>query len=168
MRGNDVRRGGPTRRELIAAGGASALALTAGMGLAERPAVASGVVFDDRSGSGQRRPGDPGIQGVMVCNGREVVLTDAVGHWRLPIADGDSVFVVKPPHWSTPLGPGGVPRFSYLHQPRGTPGEVAYRHAGVGPTGPLPASIDFPLPINQVRIRSTIRIWRFRSCNPRV
>jgi hypothetical protein len=145
MQDDQTSRRGPTRRELIAAGGASALALTTGRGLAEPPAWASGFVFEDRSGTGRRRPGDPGIAGVMVSNGRDVVLTDQDGHWRLPIAEGESVFVIKPPHWSTPVGRSGVPRFSYLHQPSGTPGDVKYRHDGIAPTGPLPASIDFPL-----------------------
>ncbi len=145
MPDDGARRAGPTRRELIAAGGASALALSAGVGLSERPMVASGVVFDDRSGTGQRRQGDPGISNVMVSNGRDVVLTDTDGRWRLTLVEGDSVFVIKPPHWSTPLHGGSVPSFSYLHQPRGTPLDVDYRHAGLAPTGPLPASIDFPL-----------------------
>jgi hypothetical protein len=81
----------------------------------------------------------------MVSNGRDVVLTDTQGRWRIPVRAGDSLFVVKPPHWSTPLGAGGVPRFSRLHQPLGSPCDIAYRHAGIAPTGALPASIDFPL-----------------------
>lgn len=134
---------GPTRREVIAAAGASALALSAGAGLSQRPAVASGFVFEDRSRTGTRQPGDPGIAGVLVSNGRDVVPTDPDGRWRLSVADGDSLFVIKPPHWTPPLGLGGVPQFSRLHQPHGSP--AGYRHAGVAPTGPLPASIDFPL-----------------------
>jgi hypothetical protein len=59
--------------------------------------------------------------------------------------DGDSLFVIKPPHWMTPVGQGGVPQFSHLHQPLGSPEGAGYRHAGVAPTGPLPASIDIPL-----------------------
>ena len=146
MQGDDERRARPTRREVMAAAGASALALTAGSGLrrSSRP-WRRGVVFDDRSGAGRRRPGDPGIAGVMVSNGRDVVRTDADGRWRLPVADGDSVFVIKPPHWSAPVGPGGVPQFSYLHQPDGSPKDLRYHHAGVSPTATLPRSIDFPL-----------------------
>jgi len=145
MQRDDSGRPRPTRREVIAAAGASALALTAGVGFAERPTVASGHVFHDRSETGRRRDGDPGIPGVMVSNGRDVVLTDADGRWRLPVADGDSVFVIKPPYWTTPVGIGGVPLFSYLHRPQGSPRDISYRHAGVAPTGALPAGIDFPL-----------------------
>src|SRR5947208_1441215 len=115
MDNGGTRRAGPTRREVMAAAGASALALTAGTGLANAPAVASGCVFEDRHGSGRRRAEDRGIAGVMVSNGRDVVRTDAEGRWRLAVADGDSLFVIKPPHWSTPVGLGGVPQFSWLH-----------------------------------------------------
>ena len=48
----------PSRREVITGAGASALALTAGPGFAARSLVASGVVFEDRSGDGIRQPGD--------------------------------------------------------------------------------------------------------------
>src|SRR5262249_19749816 len=114
-------------------------------GLAERPAVARGTVFEDRRGMGLRRTGDPGVAGVLVSNGRDVARTDADGRWSLPVFDGDSLFVIKPPGWITPIGPTGIPCFSYLHQPHGTPATEATRHRGVAPTGPLPASIDFPL-----------------------
>jgi len=144
MHDRSAQRGRPSRREVIAGTGASAIALTAGAGFAGRPQSAAGTVYEDRSGSGRREPGDPGIAGVLVSNGRDTARTDAEGRWRLQVADGDSLFVIKPPHWATPTGPGGIPRFSYLHQPLGSPG-MPYRHAGVAPTGPLPASIDFPL-----------------------
>ena len=114
-----------------------------GPGFAARSLVASGTVFEARSADGQRRRGDRGLADVLVSNGRDVVKTDAEGRWWLPVAPGDSVFVVKPPNWSTPLHPHGLPRFSLLHQPLGSP--VSHRHPGVASTGPLPASIDFAL-----------------------
>lgn len=101
----------PSRRQIIAAGAASVLTLSGGLGVAA-PVVASGTVFHDRRGAGTRRPGDPGIAGVMVSNGRDVVLTDSEGRWRLPAAAGDDVFLIKPPHWATPIGSGGVPCIS--------------------------------------------------------
>jgi hypothetical protein len=143
QRGDKASRTGATRREIMAAAGASAVALSIGAGLSSRPAVATGTVFEDRGGTGRRRPGDPGIPGILVSNGRDVARTDADGRWRLPVADGDSLFVVKPANWSTPIGPGGLPQFSYLHHPGGSPDGLYHR--GVAPTGELPASIDFPL-----------------------
>ena len=102
-----------TRREILAAVSASALALSTGVGFAKSRAVATGRVFHDRSGTSRRSRGDPGIPEVMVSNGRNVVVTDSEGRWRLPIADGDGVFVIKPSGWTTPYGLGGVPRSFY-------------------------------------------------------
>src|SRR5437762_13131564 len=99
----------------------------------------------------------------MVSNGRDVVLTDADGRWRLPVADGDSVFVIKPPYWTTPVGIGGVPLFSYLHRPQGSPRDISYRHAGVAPTGALPAGIDFLSDARRRALVSKSRCWPTRS-----
>lgn len=108
-------------------------------------AMARGVVFDDRHGDGRRRPGDPGIPGVMVSNGRDVALTGADGSWGLPVEPGDSIFVVKPPQWATPTSLGGVPRFSWLHEPEASPEDLNGPYPVAAPGRPLPASIDFPL-----------------------
>src|SRR5262249_39404503 len=107
--------------------------------------VARGTVYEDSRGEGPRRAGDRGIADVMVSNGRDVVLTEADGTWALPVGSGDHLFVIKPPHWITRLSPSGVPLFAYLHQPEGTPGHLATPFPVVPATGPLPASIDFPL-----------------------
>ena len=98
----------PTRREVLAAFGCSTLALSIGPGHGYAASTVSGTVFHDRGGSGRRRWGDPGIPGVMVSNGRDVVVTDGDGRWRLNVVETDSVFVIKPPHWTTPLA-GSLP-----------------------------------------------------------
>ena len=134
------------------------MALTTGVGLAAPPALASGLVFEDRNGSGKREPGSRGIAGVMVSNGCDIVRTDTEGRWRLPIADGESVFVIKPPHWSTPLGLGGVPQFSRLHQPGGSPKDIPYRHAGVTGTGPLLALVSIGT-LGIAVDEHTLRLW---------
>lgn len=101
-----------------------------------------GVVFHDRSGTGKRQAGDPGVAGVSVSNGREVVKTDKKGRYKLPIEDGMVVFVVKPSGWSVPVNSEGLPQFHYVHRPNGSP---KLRYAGIAPTGNLPASVDFAL-----------------------
>jgi len=131
----------PSRREVMTAG-ASALALTTVSGFAPPLAMARGTVFADGDGTGIRRPGHRGLPDVLVSNGCDVVRTDAEGRWSLPIAAGDSVFVIKPSGWSTPHSSHGLPRFSYLHQPTGS---SHLRYAGIAPTGALPSSIDFAL-----------------------
>jgi hypothetical protein len=108
--------------------------------------TAQGTVFEDRDGNGRRQPGSPGVPNVMVSNGRDVVTTDAEGRWTLPVRSGDSIFVIKPTGWMTPLAPEThLPQFSYIYQPQGTPAGIGLRYPGIAPTGPLPASIDFPL-----------------------
>ena len=137
-----------TRREAVIGLGASAAALSLparAQARTEPPATASGVVFEDFSGTGRRQAGDPGLPGIMVSNGRDVVRTDADGRYALPVADGDAVFVVKPSGFRVPLDADNLPRFSYVHRPNGTPAEPRMRFRGLAPTGPLPASLDFPL-----------------------
>src|SRR5580700_6829029 len=63
-----------TRRDVVRGGGAAFTLATAASSV--RPAfalddgslVATGVVFEDRSGTGRRQAGDPGIAGVLVSN----------------------------------------------------------------------------------------------------
>jgi hypothetical protein len=160
----EARREGPSRRELMAGIGASAVALSAGAALSERQAIATGFVFEDRRGSGVRRRGDSGIPGVLVSNGRDVVKTEADGSWRLPVANGDSLFVIKPPGWTTPTGKGGIPQFSYLHQPDGTPDHLGLHHKGVAPTGALPATVDFAL--RRQEERSEFEVLLFADTQP--
>ena len=107
---------------------------------ADAPTTAVGTVYET-TGTGRR-----GVTGIMVSNGEDVVLTDEHGKWSLPTRDGDSLFVIKPTGWMTPVDPQtGLPDYAYLHRPNGTPSSVALRFAGVAPTGPLPPSIDFEL-----------------------
>lgn len=121
--------------------GALILAL-AGVARAAEPHEARGRVFDDLNRNGRLDPQERGIPGVLVSNGRQVVRTDADGAWRLPVDDDCTLFVIKPSGWMTPVDRHQLPRFFYTHKPKGSP---TLRFGGVPPTGPLPASIDFPL-----------------------
>jgi len=106
--------------------------------------VARGRVFHDEDADGRRGARERGLPGVLVSNGSEIAITDAEGRYALPIDPEDAiVFVLKPRDWSTPLDSFETPRFAYLHRPRGSP--QALRPHGVAPSGPLRASIDFPL-----------------------
>jgi hypothetical protein len=103
---------------------------------------ARGVVFLDKNDNRQLDDGEKGLAGVRVSNGREIVKTDEAGRYEISVDDDDIVFVIKPRGMRTPLSEDKLPRFYYIHKPQGSP---ASRFAGVAPTGPLPASIDFPL-----------------------
>ncbi len=102
-----------------------------------------GVVFHDANGNGALDAGEPGIEGVQVSNGSDVTTTDGAGGYRLPATDDMIVFVVKPRNWRPPVDAHNLPQFFYRHKPNGSPADLDF--AGVAPTGPLPASVDFPL-----------------------
>ncbi len=86
------------------------------------------------------------MPGVLVSNGRDVAVTDASGRYSLPLPDECVIFIIKPRGFMPPLEPAtNLPRFHYLHQPKGSPAGLNLTFDGIAPTGPLPASIDFAL-----------------------
>ena len=79
---------GITRRDVLI-GGASGLMLAAanaGPALAQAATV-TGIVFEDRDGSGVAGPANPGLTGALVSNGRDVAVTGADGRYTLPLPD---------------------------------------------------------------------------------
>jgi hypothetical protein len=109
-------------------------------------ATARGVVFEDRDFDGVRGEREPGVAGIRVSNGREIVRTDEDGAYAIPVDDDDIVFVIKPRGWQTAIDSNGLWRGYYVHKPAGSPKTL--RFPGVAPTGPLPESIDFALTRN--------------------
>jgi hypothetical protein len=144
-----------TRRDILltAASAAAAALAPAEQALAQvsqtataHPATLSGLVFEDRTGSGRPGDGNPGIPNVLVSNGEDVVATDADGRYTLPLPDEAAIFIIKPAGFMPPVDPvTQLPRFYRLHQPAGSPVALNLAFAGVAPTPPLPASLDFPL-----------------------
>jgi len=106
------------------------------------PDVASGFVFEDQNGNGVRDDGEAGVSGVRVSDQRSVTATDRKGRWVLPEHDEAIYFVIKPRGYMTPVSEDRNPRFYYVH--KNTP-PFPLEGPAVQPTGPLPASIDFPL-----------------------
>ena len=145
MAGHDIE---VTRRDVLiaAAGGLALAAVEAGPALAQQGAAVSGVVFEDRDGSGAAGAANPGLPGVLVSNGRDVAVTGADGRYTLPLPDEATLFVVKPAGFMPPLDPAtNLPRFARHHQPQGSPASLDLQFEGIAPTGPLPASLDFQL-----------------------
>ena len=103
----------------------------------------SGYVFEDTNGDGKKDRKEKGISGVAVSNGVAVVLTDANGQYQLPVGDDNLFFVIKPADYQVPVDSLNIPRYYRIHKPGGSP--AGYQYAGVQPTGPLPASLDFGL-----------------------
>lgn len=81
---------------------------------------ASGRVFLDRDNDGRRDAGEPGVAGVKLSNGRDIVVSDADGRYRLPLRDGDTVFAIKPPTHRFPTRGNGLPAFWRHHMPAGS------------------------------------------------
>ena len=146
---------GVTRREALigAASGLALAALDPGEAFAQAATISGqvagqvlGQVFEDRDGSGSPSAANPGIPGVLVSNGRDVAATGADGRYSLPLPEEATIFVVKPKGFMPPVEAlTNLPRFYRHHQPRGSPPELNLAFEGLEPTGPLPASVDFPL-----------------------
>lgn len=111
--------------------------------------TARGVVFEDENRNGLRDASEPGIADVRVSNGRDVVLTDRQGRYRIEAIEGSVLFITKPSGYATPVNAHNLPQFYYLHSPEGSPLRMRYR--GIDPTGPLPESVDFPLVLRPER-----------------
>lgn len=103
----------------------------------------SGVVFHDRNGDGSHQPDEPGLPGVLVSNGQELVVTDATGRYEIAARPDMNLMIVQPGGWQVPTNRHFVPQFFYIHKPGGSPRPL--RFGGLADTGPLPARINFPL-----------------------
>jgi hypothetical protein len=110
---------------------------------------AVGVVYHDSNSNGVRDKAEKGLSGVRVSNGRQIVKTDQEGRYTIPVDDETIIFVIKPKGWMTPVSEDKLPRFFYIHMPKGSPelteDSPKPKFGGVQPTGPLPESVDFPL-----------------------
>jgi C terminal of Calcineurin-like phosphoesterase/N terminal of Calcineurin-like phosphoesterase/Calcineurin-like phosphoesterase len=141
-----------TRRDvLLGAAGAAVAVLTPARAAEAKHMVVSeiihrgGTVFEDLNGSGAPGDGNPGVAGVLVSNGRDVVVTDGDGRYELGLSDESALFVIKPSGYTPPVDPvTQLPRFYRLRQPNGTPAELNLAFPGVAPTS-LDVSRDFAL-----------------------
>ncbi|MEJ6395445.1 calcineurin-like phosphoesterase family protein [Gymnodinialimonas sp. 2305UL16-5] len=104
--------------------------------------MARGTVFLDANRNSVFDAEETGIAGVMVSNGREVVVTGEDGSYELPAYADMNVFVTSPAGYTPPVNEVMVPQFAYIHKEDGSPD---LRFGGIAPTGPLPAAINFPM-----------------------
>ena len=104
--------------------------------------TARGTVFLDANRNSLLDPGERGVAGVLVSNGREVVATGAGGSYEIPAYDDMNLFITKPAGYATPVSEEMVPQFAYIHKVAGSP---PLRYGGIAPTGPLPRRVNFPL-----------------------
>ncbi len=112
--------------------------------------TATGYVFLDQNQNKLRDAGEAGIAAVSVSNGCEVVRSDAQGRYQISLAPTEILFISQPAGYTVALDEFNIPRFFYSHYPQGTPEIIAgtslqWRWPVTEASGPLPASIDFPL-----------------------
>ena len=128
---------GVTRREVLI-GAASGLALAAveSHRAEAQPSPAgqvSGIVFEDKDGSGAPSASNPGLAGVLVSNGRDVAVTGPDGRYTLPLPEEATIFVIKPAGFMPPIEPlTNLPRFYRHHQPKGSPADLNLTLRGLG------------------------------------
>lgn len=106
------------------------------------PDSSRGTVFLDANRNSKLDADETGIAGVMVSNGREVVMTAEDGSYTLPTYDDMNLFITRPSGYTPPVNADLVPQFNYIHKIKGSPD---LRFGGIAPTDPLPESINFPL-----------------------
>lgn len=103
----------------------------------------SGYVFEDLNKNQKKENREKGIENVAVSNGNLVVLTDKNGRYSLPIAEGQTVFVIKPAGYMMGLNQNNLPQYYYQYKPKGSPSDFKYK--GTAPTGVLPKELNFAL-----------------------
>ncbi len=91
--------------------------------------TAKGSVYIDTNKNGIRDGKEPGVAGISVSNGNDVVITDSKGEWRLNIDDDFTLFVIKPAGYSVAVNQNMIPEHFYRHNSEQK----------------IPKSIDFPL-----------------------
>lgn len=102
----------------------------------------TGVVFDDSNKNGVIDDGEPGIPGVMVSNGRDIVFTDKNGQYEISATDDSIVFIIKPGGWTTAVDENNIPQFYNIISTEGAGGDV---YPGLESTGEWPGSVNFAL-----------------------
>jgi hypothetical protein len=107
--------------------------------------TAVGSVFLDLNRNGRQDILEPGIRGVSVSNGLDVVQTDWRGQYSISLPPESILFISKPAEYEVPVDGNNLPQFYYIHYPDGTPPVAEWQNPVIEPTGPLPDAINFPL-----------------------
>ena len=100
----------------------------------------AGTIYEDRDGDGRRDRDEPGVADAAVSNGRDLVVTDAGGRYRIGVAPGQTVFVIKPAGWRLPGDDPARPHVWRNAPVRGP----APKYGGLG-DAPLPSRFDVGL-----------------------
>ena len=110
---------------------AIALCLSLSAAVAQAATTCTGAVYDDRNANGLRDAGEPGLPGIRVSDGVDIVVTDRDGRFQLSDVSGRTRFVIKPAGYATPRRADGMPAFWRAGQHAGAsePNENGAREA---------------------------------------
>lgn len=101
-----------------------------------------GYVYNDANKNGKKEKKEKGVEGVVVSNGIETVLTNSEGYYELSVGTDNIIAISKPAGYAVPLNNKNQPLFYYAHKPDGSP-DLKYK--GYAPTGKLPTLVNFAL-----------------------
>ncbi|MBK7428337.1 MAG: calcineurin-like phosphoesterase C-terminal domain-containing protein [Saprospiraceae bacterium] len=102
----------------------------------------SGYVYEDLNKNFKKDKKEKGIARVSVTNGMDVVQTDSMGRYNLPIGGDQILAVIKPSNYDLPKNVLNLPQYYHIHKPAGSP-ELKYK--GVTPSAELPKELNFAL-----------------------
>jgi hypothetical protein len=110
--------------------------------------IIRGSIYEDRNSNDRHDRIEPGIAGVSVSNGCNVVISDAGGQYQIEIHPTQILFASKPANYNVKVDADNVPQFFYRHYPSGTPTQIAgsaveWAWPVIDPSGPLPSFINF-------------------------
>lgn len=120
-----------------------------------------GFVFNDINNNQIFDKDEKGIEDILISNGHDFVKTDDAGFYKIPVTDGDIVFVVKPADYNTFVDENNIPRFYYIYKPTGSP---ALKFGGIKPTGAIPENVNFPL--YKTTVNENLKILAFGDPQP--
>ena len=126
------------------------------------PPCNSGTVYEDRNGNGRRDDGEPGLPGIRVSDGVDLVVSDAHGSYNLPAIDGRTSFVIKPPGYRVARRDNGLPDFSFNVQREPGP---KLKYGGIPAS--FPSCRDYGLIPQQARARPQLDVLVFADPQPK-
>ena len=103
--------------------------------------VLSGYVFLDTNKNGIYDPGEKPLEQVSVSNGLDIVQSDGMGKYEIPLRENGVIFVIKPSGYAPALTEENIPGFFAFNNPGGSP-ELKY--SGI-PKNILTKPFNFPL-----------------------
>ncbi|RDZ28103.1 calcineurin-like phosphoesterase C-terminal domain-containing protein [Lysobacter silvisoli] len=126
------------------------------------PPCNSGTVYEDRNGNGRRDGGEPGLAGMRVSDGVDIVLTDAQGAYHLPAIDGRTSFVIKPAGYRVGRRGDGLPDFSFNVQREPGP---KLKYGGI--PAAFPSCRDYALIPDPPHARDALDVLVFADPQPK-